>query len=119
MRESPILRGILARFGALPVVRLFRNNVGTALYPDGSRVRYGLCPGSSDLIGWRSVTVTPDMVGKPVAVFTAIEVKRSHGHARKQAGQQPFVDAVRAAGGIAGFARSEAEAAALLGVDPP
>ena len=30
---------------------------------------------SSDLVGWTSVVITPAMVGKTVAVFTAIEVK--------------------------------------------
>lgn len=34
------------------------------------KVRAGLeVPGSSDLIGWHTVTITPDMVGKRVAIF--------------------------------------------------
>jgi hypothetical protein len=43
-------------------VRLFRNNNGVAKMKDGSVVRYGLGNGTSDLIGWESVVITPDMV---------------------------------------------------------
>jgi hypothetical protein len=32
-------------------------------------------PGMSDLIGWTKIQVTPDMVGKEIAMFTAVEVK--------------------------------------------
>ena len=92
--------------------RLFRNNVGVATYPDGEKVAYGLCPGSSDLIGWRTVAVTPDMVGKRVAVFAAIEAKTESG--RLTLKQRNFLDAVRAAGGIAGVARTVEEAAEVL-----
>jgi hypothetical protein len=39
-------------------------------------LKYGLCLGSSDLIGWTIREITPDMVEKKVAVFTAIQVIR-------------------------------------------
>lgn len=55
--------------------RLWRNNTGALKDARGQLVRYGLCPGSSDLIGFRTITITPDMVGQQVAVFTAVEVK--------------------------------------------
>ena len=85
---------------------LFRNNVGLAKLADGRRIRYGLCPGSSDLIGWKTITVTPEMIGQKIAVFTAIEVKSKHG--KKTSGkQQNFIDAVRQAGGIAEIRREE------------
>lgn len=67
--------------------------------------------GGSDLIGFRVVTVTPEMVGQRVAIFTAIETKSSAGH--KDADQRTFIDGVRKQGGIAGFARSVEEAIAL------
>ena len=56
-------------------VRLFRNNTGALLDQSGRLIKFGLCKGSSDLIGFRSITITPDMVGTKVAVFSAIEVK--------------------------------------------
>lgn len=112
IRERTIMRRILIALCRIPGVRLFRNNIGLAKYPDGSRVQYGLCPGSADLIGWRSVTVTPDMVGRTVAVFVAVETKAARG--RVTAGQNNFISRVREAGGIAGVARSENEAIKLM-----
>ena len=76
-------------------------------------MRYGLCKGSSDLIGWRSLTITPDMVGQTVAVFAAIEVK-DRGTPTPE--QLHFIAQVQAAGGLAGVARTVAEAEAILGV---
>lgn len=105
-RETPLMRHImyaLSQSGAT----VFRNNVGVARYPDGSRVRYGLCPGSSDIIGWTPVTITPDMVGRTVAVFTAVEVKTNRG--RVTVKQDNFISRVREAGGIARIVRSENE----------
>ena len=93
--------------------RIFRNNQGVATFPDGRRVRYGICnPGGSDLLGWVSVVVTPEMVGKPVAVFAAIEVKKPGGRIKPE--QQNFIDVVNAAGGIAGIAHNADEARAIV-----
>lgn len=69
-------------------------------------------PGGSDLIGYRRVTVTPEMVGQDLAVFAAVEVKTPKG--RVKAEQQQFVDHIRSAGGIAGIARSVDEAKNIL-----
>ncbi|HUQ93849.1 MAG TPA: VRR-NUC domain-containing protein [Bryobacteraceae bacterium] len=65
----------------------------------------GLCTGSSDLIGWTPVTVTPEMVGRKVAVFTAVEVKGEKGKIRPE--QARFNAAVNEAGGVALFAFQE------------
>lgn len=94
--------------------RLFRNNRGLfrRLYDD-SKVRAGLeADGSSDLIGFTPIEITPDMVGKKVAIFTAIEVKKGKG--RHQQNQKDFVNFVNAQGGLAGFANSEELAVDLL-----
>jgi len=93
-------------------VRVFRNNVGMLIDQKGNRVRYGLCNGSSDLIGWTPVTITPGMVGKPAAIFTAVEVKRPGG--RPTTEQRQFIEVVRQAGGIAYVATSPDEALSLL-----
>src|SRR5688572_29085541 len=84
--------------------RLFRNNVGVAVYPNGERVAYGLHPGSSDLVGYHTVEITADMIGRRVAVFTAMEVKTDDG--RLSGKQKNFIRAVRDAGGIAGVVRT-------------
>jgi len=92
--------------------RLFRNNTGTLKDQHGRPVQFGLCKGSADLIGWTTRTVTQDMVGTQVAVFTSIEVKTPTGRLRPE--QQAWLDAVQAAGGVAGVARSVADAQQLL-----
>lgn len=91
--------------------RLFRNNVGTGwtgkvkdkgdlkIISDPRPFHAGLCKGSSDLIGWTPVEITPDMVGQKVAVFTAVELKSGpHDKTTKQ--QDNFLEQVRQAGGI-------------------
>jgi hypothetical protein len=52
--------------------RLFRNNTGTLRDANGRPVQFGLCKGSADLIGYRTITITPDMVGQQVAVFASL-----------------------------------------------
>lgn len=121
---------ILLALGARPDVRLFRNNVGMGwagrlvenrnglvILADARPLHAGLCAGSSDLIGWTTVTVTPAMVGQPVALFTAVEVKAARGRATDD--QRRFIDAVVRFGGIAGLARSPDDAAALIAAGLP
>ena len=96
-------------------MRLHRNNTGTLRDANGRPVQFGLAKGSSDLIGWTTRTITPDMVGQRIAVFTSIEVKTATGRLRPE--QRQWLDAVAAAGGIAGVARSVEDAMGLTGVD--
>lgn len=114
MTETNLLRKILLTISKrLPNVRLFRNNVGvgwagklvnisalgvTAIQ-NARPLRAGLCEGSSDLIGWTSVVITPEMVGRRVAIFTAVEVKKPGGKATAE--QLNFLQRVQDAGGIA------------------
>lgn len=90
-------------------VTMFRNNVGCAEKIDkktGKKyyVHFGLCEGSSDLIGITPVKITSEMVGKKIGVFTAIEVKKdvkkSYNKHRMET-QQRFIDFVNSNGGIA------------------
>ena len=93
---------------------VFRNNIGVHKTEDGRFIRYGVgSPGGSDLIGWKSVTITPDMVGKKVALFTAVEVKTKTGRVTQE--QQNFIVAVNHAGGIGFVARSAEDALTQLG----
>jgi hypothetical protein len=88
--------------------RVFRNNVGLYYTKNGFPVKCGLCAGSGDLIGWKVTKITPDMVGKMVAVFTSIEVKTESG--RLETDQILWADNITKMGGIAICARSEKEA---------
>jgi hypothetical protein len=96
--------------------RLWRNNTGTLRDQHGRPVSFGLCKGSADLIGYRSITITPDMVGQQVAVFTSIEVKTRTGRIRTE--QRAWMETVQSAGGIAGVARSVEDAQVLLTAQP-
>ena len=79
--------------------RLFRNNVGLFKTLDGRTSRSGLATGSSDHVGWRSVVIRPEDVGRKIAIFVACEVK-VEGNQPSEA-QRRFLDAVAAAGGEA------------------
>jgi hypothetical protein len=107
--ETVIQQEIRLALGTRPDAKLFRNQVGSLPDPrTGRLVTFGLARGSADLIGWRTVTVTPDMVGQRLAVFTSIEIKTPTG--RIAPAQQHWLQAVHSAGGIAGVARSVADA---------
>lgn len=81
---------------------------GERLVHDPYPIKAGLCVGSGDIIGITRVVVTPDMVGKTVAVFSSWEVKSGTGRPTKE--QVHFVRFVRESGGIAEVVRDEAEA---------
>tara|TARA_R100000231_G_scaffold118882_1_gene89006 strand:+ start:1731 stop:2075 length:345 start_codon:yes stop_codon:yes gene_type:complete len=92
-------------------VRLFRNNTGALLDQSGRLVKFGLCKGSSDLIGFKTITITPDMVGSKVAVFSAIEVKDK---GKTTVNQRNFINVINKSGGLAGIARNVTEAKKIL-----
>lgn len=97
--------------------RVFVNLVGffRGFRPNGSQftVDAGLCKGSGDLIGWETVKITPDMVGRYVAIFKSIEVK-DNANSKLQPGQQEWCDVVRAFGGIAIITHVPEEVASLV-----
>lgn len=108
--ETELQQRIRLAIGSLPGFRIWRNNSGKLPDPRTGRwVQFGIAsPGGSDLIGYRSIEVTPDMVGQRIAVFTAIEIKTPTGRATPA--QKHFIDHIRSAGGIAAIVRSTAEA---------
>ena len=100
MREQDIQRLIMLALSEAGCL-IFRNNVGVLKNAAGIPIRFGLAVGSSDLIGIA-----------PGGRFLAVEIKTPTGKATPE--QMRFIEAVRARGGIAGIARSPAEALALL-----
>lgn len=108
---------------------IFRNNVGLAWTGKTERIsragmvrvepgdvvvrgarpfHAGLCEGSGDLIGWRSVEITSDMVGSRVAVFTSIEVKANGGRPTKP--QLHWHNRLLSDGGLSVIAKNVEEA---------
>jgi hypothetical protein len=130
--EKTIQTEIHRELGGRADVRVFRNNVGTAymgkaftikqagvirLFPGdvvirgARRVKFGLHKGSGDLIGWRSVLITPAMVGRRIAQFLSAEVKTPKGRATAE--QTQWAQVVNNHGGCAGVVRSVDDARAL------
>ncbi len=63
------------------------------------RIETGLMAGASDQVGITTITITEDMVGQAIGVFTAIESKSLKD--RWQPYQREFLQMVADAGGIA------------------
>ena len=118
MKEQQIQQRWLINISRRPDVRMFRNNVGqgwqgqvvsrelgAVVIQNARPLNAGLCVGSSDLIGWKTITITPDMVGQQVAVFVAAEVKTASGKVTNE--QQNFLNKVTEAGGLAVVVRDE------------
>ena len=93
--------------------RLFRNNTGALKDANGRPIFFGLCKGSSDLIGWKTIEIKSEDVGKKVAVFCAIEVKDK---AKATPLHRRFLEVVSEAGGFAGIARSVNDAKRIIGM---
>lgn len=115
--ESEVSQILIMKARELFNATLMRNNSGA--FHDGTRsVRYGLNnlsveqnkrTKSSDYIGPTVITVTPDMVGKQIAVFSAVEMKkpdwvRNPKDPRENA-QEVFINWIKSIGGFAGFAK--------------
>jgi hypothetical protein len=75
----------------------WRNNTGQLPDKNGRPIKFGLCVGSSDIIG-----IAPD------GIFIAIECKTAIGQPTDA--QVRFINAVIAKGGRAGIARNSADA---------
>lgn len=123
--ETALQANIRKAVGLLPHVRLFRNNRGVAwmgkledrkggfvVLSNARPVEFGLTDGASDLIGLTQVVITPEMVGRTVAVFTAAEVKRPKVTVPEH--QRHFLNFVTGFGGRAGVVRSPDDALALV-----
>jgi hypothetical protein len=112
MTEKSLQSLIHRTLSSRPDVRIFRNQVGVYRLEDGRVITSGLCKGSADLVGWQSVTITPEMVGQTVAVFLSVEVKAPKGRARPE--QENWAAFVKKAGGKSVIAKSLGEAESVL-----
>lgn len=137
MEEARVQGEIFLEIGSLPDTRLFRNTVGLGFHgqklesiyiskpgifkiPKGytllkhSRpVKFGLFKGSSDLVGYTKKTITPDMVGKTVAIFTSIEVKANE-KKKSSPEQKNWIQKVLEWGGFAGVAHNSKTAQGII-----
>jgi hypothetical protein len=111
-------------------MRVFRNNSGVLMNPIGIPVRFGLgneskrinkILKSSDLLGIHNVEITPEMVGKKIGVFTALEVKpngfkikEEYPEGSRELAQLNFINLIKKFGGMAGFATNEYDVDRIL-----
>lgn len=133
LSETNVGKLIQLALGKIPGVRMFRNNSGfcwigqskvfskrtevivnpgDVLIKQGRPFHAGLCTGSSDFIGLKSITITPEHVGKTLAVFTAAEIKTKSGRATSE--QIAFLNMVNKLGGIGFIATDENEAVEFI-----
>lgn len=95
---------------------LYRNRRGMVDMPWG-KMPFGLGPnGYGDNVGYLTITVTPEMVGRKIAVFSMIECKRADkalSTPDTNDHQEKMIQEVRSAGGFAGFARQAEDAERL------
>lgn len=89
-----------------------KNGKNYVLLEEPRWIEYGLGVGSGDTVGWKSVVITEEMVGKKIAQFVSIEYKTDDGRARK--GQPEWHAAVCRAGGLSGFARNDDDVRSIL-----
>ena len=124
IRSAEFLGSVIAKCSRGPV-RLFKNVVGmgyigkvvhrepsliTIAHP---RVLHaGLAVGSPDLVGFKTITITPEMVGQQVAIFVGIEAKL--GRDKESPEQKAFRTFLTGSGAITGIAGSVEDAQAIL-----
>ena len=114
-QETVLQQNIRLALGQEKNLRLFRNQVGQLPDPrTGRYIQFGLAKGSSDLIGFKTIKITPEMIGQDLAVFTSIEVKTNSGQLSEY--QHNWLQAVKKAGGIVGVARNVKDALNILKV---
>ena len=110
-------------------MKVFRNNSGAFKDETGRLVRFGLGNESKklndlykfgDYIGATPVTITQEMVGKTVAIFTNLEVKPDGDRGKtllkamnhptsREAAQGRAIELVRNFGGVGGFVTNAVE----------
>jgi len=93
---------------ALKPGETYRARGGERVVLGARPIKAGLCEGSADIVGIEAVTITPDMVGRTVAIFHAWEVKDGSG--RLSTPQRRFLDHVEDRGGVGVVVRSVDEA---------
>ena len=114
-QETVLQQNIRLALGQHSKLRLFRNETGKLPDPRTGRwVQFGLAKGSSDLIGFKTVKITPEMIGEEIAQFVSIEIKTERGKLTDI--QKNWLQKVQSSGGIVGVARTVKDALNILKV---
>ena len=119
--ESALVRAVLAAYGAMPGVMLWRNNVGAARTADGRMVRFGQ-PGAADILGVVKRTLEVRTVVNPdgfqpheslrrETVGQAIAIECKARGKKQSAAQRVWQAAFEAMGGVYVLAEKLSDAA--------
>lgn len=106
MKETEVVKSIMLALGNEPDFRLWRNNVGALPDVTGRVVKYGLAPGSADLIG----------ILAPWGRLIALEVKTHRKGSKQSEDQRNWERVVREMGGVYEVVRTPDEAREVLRV---
>lgn len=108
MSGEPVNHGEYVRMMLMALSKVgwkpFNNPVGIAQTKAGNTIKYGLCKGSSDIIGWLPVEMPMECWvfndgPMMIAVFCGIECKlMKHDRVRKE--QKHFIDVLNEDGGF-------------------
>jgi len=128
--EGEIKRDILSALARVPGVRMTINANGVTTDARGNTITYGLGPGSADLVGIATSTISevcgfvgederPCAVDRVIGRVVGIEVKRPGGHTdpKRRRLQDAWIATIKRLGGIAGYAYSVEDALALVEAD--
>jgi hypothetical protein len=123
-REHELQNAIRVYVSKLKLGTLFRANVGSGwtgksrregnkvIIENPRRLNTGLPSGFPDLFGFRTITITPDMVGQRIAVFCGLEIKTKLGRVRDD--QMAMLKYLQECNCRAGIARSTSDAEEIL-----
>ncbi len=104
MKETDVLKRIMLALGSDPDLRVWRNNVGALPDVTGRVVKYGLAPGSADIIA----------IMAPTGRFIAFEVKTDRKASKQSEDQIAWGKVVEEMGGVYRVVRSAEEALAVI-----
>lgn len=126
MKHANVVKTIQLALGNEPDLMMWTNPTsfgwtGVVQARIGSRVildpasgeNFGLCEGSSDLILCIRRLITPEMVGRHIGQFGAIEAKTEASETLRPK-QVIFLNNVREMGGVAGVAKTGRDAHAIV-----
>jgi len=121
------MRQLMVDLSALRDILVFRVNVGTGWTSSSKPIRYpngdmllrkarpfhtGLPKGFHDVLVFRKITITADMVGQDIAQVVTVETKTKIGRPTKE--QLGFQKAVTAVGGLSLIARPDDDTIGLI-----
>lgn len=123
--EHDIQNQIRLAIGDKQAAIIFRANVGECwtgktvtqngdrvVLKDARRFSIGLPKGFPDLFGLKTLKITPEMVGKKIAAFVFLEVKKKGGRTTER--QEHIHKVLKDAGAIGGVVYSAEEALKIL-----